>query len=91
MFRSEGGDEDHFAIIVGDGDTMPSPLVRLHSQCVTGDVLGSLKCDCGPQLQSAIARMAENGGGILQYLCARRPRYWPDEQDKSLRSARWRT
>ena len=68
MFRSEGGDEDHFAIIVGNGDTMPSPLVRLHSQCVTGDVLGSLKCDCGPQLQSAIARMAENGGGILLYL-----------------------
>lgn len=68
MFRSEGGDENHFAIIVGDGDKQSAPLVRLHSQCVTGDVLGSLKCDCGPQLQTALATMAEQGGGILLYL-----------------------
>ena len=68
MFRSEGGDENHFAIIVGDGDAQSTPLVRLHSQCVTGDVLGSLKCDCGPQLQKALLHMAQNGGGILLYL-----------------------
>lgn len=68
MFRSEGGDETHFAIIVGQGDAIDSPLVRLHSQCVTGDVLGSLKCDCGPQLQTALAKMTESGGGILLYL-----------------------
>lgn len=68
MFRSEGGDENHFAIIVGDGDSRKAPLVRLHSQCVTGDVLGSLKCDCGPQLQSAIHHMSEAGGGVLLYL-----------------------
>ena len=42
MFRSEGGDENHFAIIVGEGDKIETPLVRLHSQCVTGDVLGLL-------------------------------------------------
>lgn len=68
MFRSEGGEEDHFAIIVGAGDTQKSPFVRLHSQCVTGDVLGSLKCDCGPQLQTALAHMSQNGGGVLLYL-----------------------
>ena len=68
MFRSEGGDENHFAIIVGDGDQQSAPLVRLHSQCVTGDVLGSLKCDCGPQLQTSLGHMAKNGGGILLYL-----------------------
>ena len=68
MFRSEGGDENHFAIIVGEGDKIETPLVRLHSQCVTGDVLGSLKCDCGPQLQAALARMHEAGGGVLLYL-----------------------
>jgi GTP cyclohydrolase II len=43
-------------------------LVRLHSACFTGDVLGSLKCDCGPQLQAAATAMAEAGGGILLYL-----------------------
>ncbi len=68
MFRSEAGDENHFAIIVGKGDEMASPLVRLHSSCITGDILGSLKCDCGPQLQTALAKMDEAGGGILLYL-----------------------
>ena len=68
MFRSEGGSENHFAIIVADGDKHQTPLVRLHSQCVTGDVLGSLKCDCGPQLQTALSLMNENGGGVLLYL-----------------------
>ena len=42
--------------------------MRLHSQCITGDILGSLKCDCGEQLQAAMHLMAENGGGILVYL-----------------------
>jgi len=67
MFRAELGGDEHFAVIVG-GDLGDSPLVRLHSQCITGDVLGSLKCDCGDQLQGALALMAQNGGGILVYL-----------------------
>ena len=71
MFREEGGTEEHFAVIVGasagqSADT--PPLVRLHSQCVTGDVLGSLKCDCGQQLKQAISLMNEAGYGILIYL-----------------------
>ena len=68
MFRAELGGDEHFAVIVGQVDTGTAPLVRLHSQCVTGDVLGSLKCDCGEQLQGALRLMAEAGGGILVYL-----------------------
>jgi len=68
MFRAELGGEEHFAVLIGAGATDKTPLVRLHSQCVTGDVLGSLKCDCGDQLQAAMQLMAESGGGILIYL-----------------------
>ena len=68
MFRADVGGDEHFAVIVGDGFSNEAPLVRLHSQCVTGDVLGSLKCDCGDQLQGAIKLMADSGGGILVYL-----------------------
>ena len=68
MFRAEIGGEDHFAVLIGKGIDLETPLVRLHSQCITGDVLGSLKCDCGDQLQAAMSLMAENGGGVLIYL-----------------------
>lgn len=68
MFRQPSGREEHFAVIVSKGQKAKIPLVRLHSQCVTGDVLGSLKCDCGPQLHHALAQMNEEGGGILLYL-----------------------
>jgi GTP cyclohydrolase II len=68
MFRAELGGDEHFAVIVGDIDPQEPPLVRLHSQCITGDILGSLKCDCGDQLQGALAMMSAAGGGILLYL-----------------------
>ena len=68
MFRAELGGDEHFAVIVGTVEADDAPLVRLHSQCVTGDVLGSLKCDCGEQLQGALTLMSEAGGGILVYL-----------------------
>jgi len=68
MFRTEIGGEDHFAVLIGKGAELDVPLVRLHSQCITGDVLGSLKCDCGDQLQTAMRLMAKNGGGVLIYL-----------------------
>jgi GTP cyclohydrolase II len=45
-----------------------APLIRVHSECFTGDLLGSLRCDCGPQLQGAIARMATEGAGAVLYL-----------------------
>ena len=68
MFRAEIGNEDHFAVLIGTGAEAEAPVVRLHSQCITGDVLGSLKCDCGEQLHTAMRMMANEGGGILVYL-----------------------
>ena len=68
MFRQAASREEHFAIMIGRTETDRPPLVRLHSQCVTGDILGSLKCDCGPQLQTALAQMQAEGSGILLYL-----------------------
>jgi len=65
-FRTTGGTE-HLALVIGRPDGSP-PLVRLHSECLTGDVLGSLKCDCGPQLRAAIAAIHAAGWGILLYL-----------------------
>jgi GTP cyclohydrolase II len=66
-FRDPASGEEHVALIVGAFAGKP-PLVRLHSECLTGDVFGSLKCDCGPQLKEALRLLGEAGGGILLYL-----------------------
>jgi GTP cyclohydrolase II len=66
-FRTPEAGLEHVALLIGSPNGAP-PLVRLHSECLTGDVLGSLKCDCGPQLNAALHLMAENGWGILLYL-----------------------
>ncbi len=58
---------EHVALVLGDLDTAKSPLVRLHSECLTGDVFGSARCDCGPQLREAVERIAGTGG-VLLYL-----------------------
>src|ERR1700693_5290418 len=62
-----GGDgKDHFALIFPSKDgSAKDPLVRIHSECVTGDVLGSLRCDCGKQLAEALARLAREGGILI--------------------------
>ena len=67
-FRTEGSAIEHLAIVVGRPERADAPLVRVHSECFTGDLLGSLRCDCGPQLRGAIARMAAEGAGVLLYL-----------------------
>ena len=66
-FRAAEDAAEHVALLVGAPHGRP-PLVRLHSECLTGDVLGSLKCDCGSQLDAAIEAMAAAGWGILLYL-----------------------
>ena len=66
-FRDPASGEDHVALLVGAFGGKP-PLVRLHSECLTGDVFGSLKCDCGPQLKEALRLLGEEGGGVLLYL-----------------------
>jgi GTP cyclohydrolase II len=66
-FRSADDPSEHVALLIGEPDGGP-PLVRVHSECLTGDALGSLKCDCGPQLAEALAQIAKAGWGILLYL-----------------------
>ncbi len=67
-FRPSDGGPDHFAVVVGDPSRAEPVLVRAHSECFTGDLLGSLKCDCGPQLRTALAQISANGSGVLLYL-----------------------
>ena len=66
-FRGSDDGQDHVALLVGAFGGKP-PLVRLHSECLTGDVFGSLKCDCGPQLKEALRIIGRAGGGVLLYL-----------------------
>jgi GTP cyclohydrolase II len=72
-FRSADDLREHVALVIGQRSGDRAPLVRLHSECLTGDILGSLKCDCGPQLDAALHAMAheaqDNGGwGVLLYM-----------------------
>jgi len=67
-FRPSDGGIEHIAILIGNPDADKPVLVRLHSECFTGDLLGSLRCDCGDQLRGAIAEIARAGSGILLYL-----------------------
>jgi GTP cyclohydrolase II len=71
-FRAPDAGIEHLAILVGEPEHATAagkaPLARLHSECFTGDLLGSLRCDCGPQLRGALRRMGEEGNGVLLYL-----------------------
>ena len=64
----DGRRGEHLAIIVGQPDASQPVLTRLHSECLTGDLLGSLRCDCGDQLRGAIDALAKHGAGVLLYL-----------------------
>jgi GTP cyclohydrolase II len=68
IFRPDDGGVEHYAIEIGRPNRAAPVLTRLHSACFTGDVLGSLKCDCGPQLRAALAQMGAQGAGVLLYL-----------------------
>jgi len=67
-FRGPDAGIEHLAILVGRPESARAPLVRIHSECFTGDLLGSLRCDCGQQLRGALRRMAADGHGVLLYL-----------------------
>jgi 3,4-dihydroxy 2-butanone 4-phosphate synthase/GTP cyclohydrolase II len=67
-FRSLLDGQEHVAFVAGDISSKESVLVRVHSECLTGDVFGSLRCDCGPQLDAAVRRIGEEGLGVIVYL-----------------------
>ncbi|MBQ7151578.1 MAG: GTP cyclohydrolase II [Synergistaceae bacterium] len=70
-YRSIAQDDDahtHLALTMGDILTPEPVLTRVHSECFTGDVLGSLRCDCGPQLHTALSMIADEGRGVLLYM-----------------------
>jgi 3,4-dihydroxy 2-butanone 4-phosphate synthase/GTP cyclohydrolase II len=67
-YRAEHDSAEHLALVMGDLGDGQDVLVRVHSECLTGDVFGSQRCDCGPQLQAALARVAQEGRGVVLYV-----------------------
>jgi 3,4-dihydroxy 2-butanone 4-phosphate synthase/GTP cyclohydrolase II len=67
-YRSDIERKTHLALVLGDIDPQDRVLVRVHSECITGDVFGSLRCDCGPQLHRAMEIIASEGKGVIVYL-----------------------
>ncbi len=69
LFREANGLQEHVAVLLGEPATWPDPVpVRVHSACLTGDLFGSLRCDCGEQLRGSLTAFARSGGGVLLYL-----------------------
>jgi 3,4-dihydroxy 2-butanone 4-phosphate synthase/GTP cyclohydrolase II len=68
LYESLINDEHHVALVMGDPANAENPLVRVHSECLTGDILGSLRCDCGQQLKGAMRMIAEEGTGVFVYM-----------------------
>lgn len=67
-YQNNIDDKEHLALVMGDVAEQENVLVRIHSECLTGDVFGSLRCDCGPQLAQAMAEVAKAGRGVIVYL-----------------------
>jgi 3,4-dihydroxy 2-butanone 4-phosphate synthase/GTP cyclohydrolase II len=68
LYQSKLDDQHHLALVCGDVAGRPGVLVRVHSECLTGDVFGSRRCDCGPQLQQAMRQVSEAGRGVVVYM-----------------------
>ena len=68
LYRSQADGEHHLALVKGDPAGKKGVLVRVHSECLTGDVFGSRRCDCGPQLQAAMQRISDEGCGVILYM-----------------------
>ncbi|MGH3427697.1 MAG: hypothetical protein ACRD3Q_11005 [Terriglobales bacterium] len=84
-YQSSSGAE-HVALVMGDVVSSFSPLVRIHSECVTGESFGSLRCDCGPQLDRALALISDQRCGAVIYLRGHeRPGYWFSGQAAGVR------
>ena len=68
LYRSALDGQNHIALVCGDVEKMENVMVRVHSECLTGDVFGSLRCDCGPQLDDAMRQVAQEGAGVIVYM-----------------------
>ena len=68
--------EHHVALVMGDIADGKPVLARVHSECLTGDALGSRRCDCGEQYDAAMKQIAKEGRGVLVYMRQRRTRHW---------------
>ena len=68
LYENTRDQKEHLALVLGDISGKENVLVRVHSECFTGDVLGSMRCDCGPQLHRAMHRVADAGAGLIIYL-----------------------
>jgi 3,4-dihydroxy 2-butanone 4-phosphate synthase/GTP cyclohydrolase II len=68
LYKSKLDGQHHLALVCGDVAGKPGVLVRVHSECLTGDVFGSRRCDCGPQLQQAMRQVSEAGRGVVVYM-----------------------
>lgn len=68
VYRNSLDDKEHVALVMGKMDSSHPTLVRMHSECLTGDVFGSWRCDCGPQLHAALSQIAQEGAGVLVYM-----------------------
>lgn len=67
-YRSVPDGDEHVAFVLGDLSSVEAPLVRVHSECLTGDLIGSIRCDCGSQLDAALRLVGEEGTGVIVYL-----------------------
>ena len=85
-YRSLVDNKHHVALVKGDVDGAADVLVRVHSECLTGDVFHSLRCDCGEQLESALSMIESEGSGVLLYLSPGGPRDRPAEQAAGLQA-----
>ena len=68
VYNNELDQKEHVALVCGEIDSSQPTLVRVHSECLTGDVFGSFRCDCGPQLHAALSQIAKEGSGVLLYM-----------------------
>ncbi|WP_370324251.1 bifunctional 3,4-dihydroxy-2-butanone-4-phosphate synthase/GTP cyclohydrolase II [Euzebya sp.] len=67
-YHSDMDGHDHVALVYGSPENKPNVLVRMHSECLTGDIFGSLRCDCGPQLHDSMRKIAQEGEGVIVYI-----------------------
>ena len=73
LYRSKIDQQHHLAVVYGEVAGKPNVLVRVHSECLTGDVFGSRRCDCGPQLHQAMRQVADAGQGVINKIERRGP------------------